>query len=162
MTSRERISRAQTSSHLQEADENEVGDIDIIRACGMVGAGMPLGASLWRLKFSGDTRELASVLDGLLTLTAMRFAGIDTLKTVQMVVKHWLDDVCKPCHGRGYEIVPGTPILSEVECGVCKGQGRVKLAEPDEAALWLIESISRMERGVAAAIMKKLNAELDF
>lgn len=163
MTVRERISSAQGSDNLGEVQMDELGDIDIIRACGMVGAKMPLAVSLWRLKYSGDSREFRSVLDGL-TLLMERHKwpeGTDSVGTVVAVVKHWLDDVCHACNGRGYELVIGAPVLSEKQCEVCAGEGRLKLPRTDEPAQWLAERISKMEREVAAAIMKKLAADID-
>jgi hypothetical protein len=165
-TTRERISSAQDSANLGESPIDELADIDIIRACGMVGAKFPLGVSLWRLKYSGDSREFRSSLDGLVLLFERRWPGntdaLDIVDTVVAVLKHWLDDVCHACHGRGYEMVPGAPVLSEKQCGVCNGEGRVKLPRTDEPAQWLLEQIARMEREVAGAIMRKLAADMEL
>ena len=49
MKIKERIGTAQSSSNLSESQITEIADIDVIRACGMVGVTMPLGLSLWRL-----------------------------------------------------------------------------------------------------------------
>lgn len=163
MKVRERISSAQGSDNLGEVQLDELGDIDIVRACGMVGAKFPLGVSLWRLKYSGDSREFRSALDGLAEMMEKRWAeGVDVTDVVVQVVKHWLDDVCHACNGRGYEMVPGAPVLSEKQCGVCGGEGRVKLPRTDEPAQWLQEQIARMEREVAGAIMRKLAADVEF
>lgn len=164
MKVKERISSAQTSKNLGEVNIEEVGDIDIVRACGMVGQAMPVGVALWRLKYSGDAREFGHVMEGLMELASKRpwAAQVDVQDTVYRVVKHWLDDVCHPCLGRGYETVQGTPMLSDVPCSVCGGTGRSKLPEADEAALWVQETIARMEREVAGAIMRKLATELDL
>lgn len=164
MKVRERISSAQTSKNLGEVNIEEVGDIDIIRACGMVGQAMPVGVALWRLKYSGDSREFGHVMEGLMALASKQAwkTPVDVQDTVYRVVRHWLDDVCHPCQGRGYETVQGTPMLSDVPCSACGGTGRSKLAQADEVAVWLQETIARMEREVAAAIMRKLATELDL
>jgi hypothetical protein len=162
-TTRERISSAQDSANLGESAIDELADIDIIRACGMVGAKFPLGVSLWRLKYSGDSREFRSSLDGLVQVFDRRWPGHpEGSDTVVTVVKHWLDDVCHACHGRGYETVPGAPVLSEKQCGVCNGEGRLKLPRTDEPAVWLAEQIAKMEREVAGAIMRKLAADMEL
>lgn len=163
MKTRERISSAQDSANLGEAPMDELADIDIIRACGMVGAKMPLGVSMWRLKYSGDSREFRTCLDGLVLLFERRWPEhADAVNTTVAVMKHWLDDVCHACHGRGYETVPGAPVLSEKQCGVCNGEGRLKLPRADEPAEWLQEQIARMEREVAGAIMRKLAADMEL
>ena len=162
-TSRERISSAQDSANLGESAIDELADIDIIRACGMVGAKFPLGVSLWRLQYSGDSREFRACLDGLVEMFGRRWPEhADGSDAVVEVVKHWLDDVCHTCNGRGYEMVPGAPVLSEKPCHVCGGEGRLKLPRSDEPALWLQEQIGRMEREVAGAIMRKLAADMEL
>lgn len=162
-TTRERISSAQDSANLGESAIDELADIDIIRACGMVGARFPLGVSLWRLKYSGDSREFRTVLDGLTLMFDRRWPDTpDAVDTVVQVVKHWLDDVCHACHGRGYETVPGAPVLSEKPCQVCNGEGRLRLPRTDEPAQWMQERIAKMEREVAGAIMRKLAADMEL
>lgn len=160
--SKERITRAQTSKNLSEVNLEEIGDIDIVRACGMVGQSMPVGVSLWRLKYAGDSREFSRVVGALAELLDGKGWGVDAAEETFRVVRHWLDDVCHACHGRGYETVPGTPMLSDVLCGECGGTGRSQLHEASEPARWLQETIARMEREVAAAIMRKLATDLDL
>ena len=62
---KERIVSAQTSSNLGESLVNDLGDIDVVRACGMAGQSNPLGLSIWRWRYAGDERELWKVADGL-------------------------------------------------------------------------------------------------
>ena len=159
----DRIGTAQYSKDLSETPAAEIADIDIIRACGMVGVSMPLGVSLWRLKVSGDAREFPHVIEGLVELLLRK--GInegESVRLVNRVLKHHLDDLCKLCSGRGYNLIPGTPVLSDNLCIGCGGQGRVRMINPDETAEWLLEQIARMEQEVAAAIMRKLSRDLDF
>jgi hypothetical protein len=155
MSLMEKISSAQVSSNLGEKPIHQMGDVDVVRACGMAGASNDLGLSLYRLKYSGDVKEFPKVLNGLLTMVRSRWFEVDGNKTVNEVLSHWLDDICHPCHGRGYAVVPGTPMLGDVPCGACNGTGRVKLVSSD-AALWLFEEVGRMEREIAVAIMHKI------
>ena len=163
MRIKERIGPAQYSKDLGEVPPGEIGDIDIIRACGMVGVSMPLGVSLWRLKVSGDTREYPSVIEGLVALLMRRGAvELEAVKLVNIVLRHYMNDLCQPCKGRGYELFVGAPVLSDRLCSVCAGQGRISLSETDDSAAWLLDQIARLEREVASAIMKKLARELEF
>lgn len=155
MSLMEKISSAQVSSNLGEKPIHQMGDVDVVRACGMAGASNDLGLSLYRLKYSGDVKEFPKVLNGLLTMVRSRWFEVDENKTVNEVLSHWLDDICHPCYGRGYAVVPGTPMLGDVPCGACNGTGRVKLVSSD-AALWLFEEVGRMEREIAVAIMHKI------
>ena len=92
---RERITTAQLSDDLGEADAGELGDVDIIRACGMVGAKNPLGLSVWRWRYGGDGREMFAVA------TAFIEQGYEPA-LVAKVMAHLADDVCRHCEGRGY------------------------------------------------------------
>lgn len=164
VTTKERITSAQSSKNLGEVNLEDVGDIDIVRACGMVGQTMPVGVALWRLKYAGDAREFGRVVQGLIEVMSKRAwkGEVNVPRVVNRVVRHWLNDVCHSCHGRGYETVPDTPVLSDIPCRACGGTGRSPLPEPDAPAEWLQDAIAAMEREVAAAIMKKLATELDF
>ena len=157
-----RISSAQVSHNLGEVGLEEIGDVDIVRACGMVAGKQPLGMSLWRLKYGGDHREMGPAVAGLVGMMVRRgWHGDEIPALVVAVLRHWLDDVCPSCLGRGYDVMPGSPMLSDQPCDACKGEGRLPLPVRDEPALWLVETIARLEREVAGAIMAKLNSEID-
>lgn len=153
MTSRERIGMAQYTDDLGEVGLDEVGDVDIIRACGMAGVGNPLGLSIWRWRYGGDQREMFAVARGL-----MDDGHEPTL--VAKVLSHLANDVCKHCHGRGYDVVPGTPLLSDTLCVHCQGTGRATIAGDQEREL--VEKIARLEREIAASIMRKLARQMEF
>lgn len=153
----ERISRAQGSRDLGEVSLGEVGDVDIVRAMGMVAQVHPLGVSLWRCRYAGDMRELPAVLTGLMNLAGRH--GKDP-EVVPRVVRHWLDDVCGQCDGRGYKAIDGTPMLSDDLCPACEGSGRAPLASATADALWVLEQIAAAERMTAAAIMRKVALDL--
>lgn len=153
MTSRERIGTAQYSDDLREVSTEEIGDVDIVRACGMAGQSNPLGLSVWRWRYGGDNREAPIVARGLIEL------GYETNLVVR-VMKHLAHDVCLHCQGRGYMLLPGAPVLSDEQCPHCQGTGKNPLAGEAERAL--LEVIARMEREIASAIMKKLSSQLDF
>ena len=155
MSLNEKIATSQVSSNLEEKPLHQTGDIDVIRACGMAGVSNELGLSLYRLKYSGDVKEFPKVVNGLLTMVRSRWFDVDGNKTVNDVLSHWFNDMCHPCHGRGYAVVPGTPMLGDVPCGACNGTGRVKLVSSD-AARWLLDEVGRMEREIAVAIMHRI------
>ena len=163
MTTKERMVRSQTSSNLAESANGEFGDIDIVRATGMVGQSNPIGVSLWRLKYAGDVAEFPKVVTSLAEMLAKRNVKYtDAMLLAFNAVKHYVDDVCKLCVGRGYDVIPGAPVLSDQICLHCRGAGKAPFVHTGDASEWLEVTISRMEREVAGAVMKKLAAELDF
>jgi hypothetical protein len=68
-------------------------------------------------------------------------------------------DVCPACFGRGYKVVPGTPMLSDEGCVECKGSGRREIQGEAEQAL--VDLIKRLEREIGAALMQKLSSRME-
>lgn len=166
MTARERIATAQISDNLGEVLQG-IGDIDIIRACGLVAANHPIGMSLWRLKYACAEREAAVAASSLVQLVLHRWplleGGADAARTlVESVLAYWMFDSCPACEGRGYLTVPGTPMLSDEQCGACHGQGRLPMAETSEPATWLLDQIARLERAAAGEIMRRLRQDMEL
>lgn len=153
MTSRERIGTAQFTDDLGERPVDELADVDIIRSCGMAGQANPLGLAIWRWRVGGDMREIFHVAKGLIELG-------HASEMVGKVLGHLANDVCLHCNGRGYEVMPGTPMLSDVLCVHCQGTGRRPLHGELENAIR--ETIARYEREFAAAVMKKLSRSMEF
>lgn len=153
MTSRERIGTAQYTDDLGEVGPEDVGDVDIIRACGMAGQSNPLGLSIWRWRYGGDHRELFHVAKGLIEM------GHESA-LVARVLGHLANDVCPHCAGRGYKLLPDAPVLSDEICVACQGTGKNPLA--GEAERGLAEVVARLEREIASAIMRKLARSMDL
>lgn len=153
MTTREQIGKAQHSRDLGEVQVDEIGDVDIIRACGMAAASNPLGLRVWRWRYNGDHRELPHIAE---VLIEQGYA----MGVVGRVLMHLSGDVCPACHGRGYKLVEGTPMLSDDICLSCHGVGRKPIEGEKEGEL--VEYLARLERDIAGAIMKKLAHEIEF
>jgi len=153
MTSKEKITSAQTSKNLQETPPEELGDIDIIRACGMAGQSNPLGLSIWRWRYAGDRAEMSKIAVGLVD------RGHDSF-VVFRVLSHLANDVCPACLGRGFAAMQNAPVLTDDLCVDCQGTGRKAIEGEKEKAL--IEVIMGLERDVAGRIMQKLARDLDL
>lgn len=150
MTSRKRIGTAQGSDDLSEAGPEGVADIDLIRACGAVNRHHALGLALWRWRYGGDERELPYIARGLL-------AQGYRLELIARVLAHLDSEACQSCEGRGYDAMPGTPLLSDEECGECKGTGKVPLE--GDAERGLLNRIAQLEQATADAVMQKLGRD---
>lgn len=105
------------------------GRVDVIAAAGMVGARHPLCLSVWRWIYGDDANERHAVLAGLLKWTsaqakARRWDKRRDLVVVVVTVADWhKHKACPACHGTRYEVIEGTPTLSDVPCRVCHGSG---------------------------------------
>ena len=144
---KERMTRAQESKNLGEVPANEIGDVDLIRAMGMAGVGNPLGTEVWRWLYNKDKQSMIRVAEALVEQG-------HAVVVVHRVLVHMDSDGCPACFGRGYKVVPGTPMLSDEVCVECRGGGRREIQGEAEQAL--VDVIKRLEREIGAALVQKL------
>lgn len=69
-----------------------------------------------KLKTLGDVREQ-------LRLRAEHRNMAEPLEKAMAALMWWLDSGCHACHGRRWEVIPGTPTLSDRACPVCRATG---------------------------------------
>lgn len=144
---KERITRAQESKNLGEVPVNKIGDVDLIRACGLASIANPLGMDVWRWLYNKDKQSMLKVAEALVEQG-------HAVVVVHRVLVHMDSDVCPACFGRGYKVVAGTPMLSDEACVECKGAGRREIQGEAEQAL--VDLIKRLEREIGAALVQKL------
>jgi len=72
----------------------------------------------------GNLKTLPRVV-GILSEWATMRALADPRGLAHAVVTFWLDSNCQACHGRGHEVIPGTPSLGK-RCKTCGGTGKRK------------------------------------
>ena len=156
----ERITHAQLSGNLSEAKTaDELADVDVIRALGMIAASNPLGSAIWRVKYA-QVESLLPYVVKQLTRIALEKGQAKTVEEVHQslnqILPHWLDDLCHQCFGRGYEVVPGTPMLSDKSCKACKGSGHVLVVVEGDLDLYLLGLLQKYETEVAIYVYRKL------
>ncbi len=153
MSALERVLTAEGSSDLGEAHEG-IGDVDWIRAAGIVARQFPTSIALWRLTERHDLREFRPVFNGLLATCIALGVESNPHHVVSTVLQWMLYPTCDACHGRGYELVGGTPHLSDRPCPVCEGSGKKpqRFGEHEHA---LYERVQK-ERAMAAAAIARL------
>lgn len=173
-TVEESYTSATNSSNLRcEADRRT--DVDVLIAAGCT-PGI-LGSALMRLHsewdgcakprsmtetdarlLMGNIKTLPRVLEILSEWAKLR--GMDEpIRLAQAVIAHWVDSTCHACHGRGHEVIPGTPSLGR-KCKACHGTGRRKEPKGEAGRLML----SLMEDCVVRArtsIKKRLRQSMD-
>lgn len=154
-TIEESYTSATQSSNLRcEADRRT--DVDVLIAAGCT-PGI-LGAALMRLHSEYDSsseKRPGSQTDAILLLGKLKslprvLEAIEAWATLRKlaepkrlahaVVAHWLDSTCRPCGGRGQEMIAGTPSLGR-RCKACHGSGKRKepMGEAGRKALNLME-----------------------
>lgn len=94
-----------------------------------------LGGLLWRLRLANDAAAFRPA--ALIIAKRMLRGPHDNPKVVERVAScalmEWLDDLCRPCRGRGYLAPKDTPVLTSV-CTVCNGSGRAHYSDAVRAA----------------------------
>lgn len=156
----ERVASSQLSDDLGESRNIEdIADVDVIRACGVVAHKYPIGLSVWRLKYSKDSREIKKVMRHLVEWVEDKKLVEDRKQAFEIIkrtIKHWFDPICDNCNGLGYLKVMGAPMLSDHPCSVCNGLGKLKLASEDKIGREILEYLDKLERVTASLIFTKL------
>lgn len=156
MSVREDLLSAQESSDLGEVTDG-LGDVDWLRASGMVARKYSTALAVWRLTEIGDRAMLRKAFDGLLAECVTLKLTVEPIHTVTHVLQWLLQRVCPACHGRKFELLPGAARhLSEKECGVCQGSGLRPKQGWGDAEHALHEHLMRQQGLAAAALKRKL------
>lgn len=71
----------------------------------------------------------------------------DPMEKAMAALMWWLDSSCHACHGRKWEVTPGTPKLSDRACPVCRASGQ----RPKPHAFETMAMLGYMDDCVSAA-----------
>lgn len=116
------MAHARTSADLGDVADGS-GDVDMLRAIGMVGRRHSVALDVCRLVDQGDRRAFRPAADGLLAV-AVRLGLRDPYRAVENVLAALLDPLCKVCGGLAYERIDGSNELSARMCKGCDGTGK--------------------------------------
>jgi hypothetical protein len=77
------------------------------------------------------------------------------------------DSVCAACHGRGRELIPGSPTLSDRECQHCRGTGKKRFEKQFHRdklryADWAQQQIDAAAPRAGQAAMKAIAPSLEL
>lgn len=102
------------------------GQHAIVVAMGLVSIKQPMADAVFGLKYGNDAKcydDALVCVRKIARTMAMRDwpdasnAEMDAM--AKLVLDYWLMDVCRACEGRGWEVAPGAPYLTDLRCGVC-------------------------------------------
>lgn len=154
----ERLMHAECSSDLGEAIDNELGDVDVLRAAGAAAQDKNLDTALalWRLMANRDYRQLPRVTYALLDRALHE--GMEKPDPAIINVMAWvMVPTCQVCMGRCKTLVYGVEnFLSDEDCKACNGSGQSDPGFTDnEKALrdWLLN----LQGLATGAIKRKLS-----
>ena len=160
----ERYSTALEAKNLKVDPLTSFAASDVLGAAGMAAQAHSDAMLLWSLLFQNKTSAKLKVVDMLadkLTRKMIRERWKGNPKTIAQEVLAWhLHGTCQPCGGRGYQLILGTPALSDRLCTHCGGSGKVKFPRGD-AYTWLVDEMSRMIASAGGRVMAKLKVQMD-
>ena len=167
----ERYASAVNSSNLASDERTVWSDSDVIGAAGLAAKHHELGIALMRLFSGGKVEPVIAVLSDMafkrartLQVTSSRTRATDLSKAVLSWYRH---GTCTACGGTGKELIPETPHLSDTDCKVCAGSGRLSFsnnfAEQDLAVSeWLRSEIDRSQAAAGRAAMSAIAPMLEL
>lgn len=152
----ERLAKAQGSRDLGEKGSAVLGDVDWVRAAGMVGQRHSLALAMWRAFSLGDSRALLEVYPGAVTEAVALGLASPEVVAEAVLVGMW-PRACSACKGRGRAVIPGSPYLAVEPCEACNGTGRLAPAWNAEEKR-LAARLAELRRGAAEALLACVRA----
>jgi len=122
----ERYSTATQSSNLrcETREDAPIGAVGVMIAAGW--SASRIGALLMRLHTKANRNELEQAYEQIAGQAARW--GIERPEAVAAsMLAWWLSHVCGTCRGVRFELIAGTPALSNRHCKSCKGSGETPI-----------------------------------
>lgn len=176
-TLEESYGRATTAGNLSQDSEHRAV-VDLLTAAGMVGWRNSLALALWRLQQRPDPHLVGETLLSLAKLLRkahardlLRWRGMNQAEAkhvAAITLAWWLSPTCEKCHGRGYQVIPGTPTLSDIPCPCCHGGRTIPLgvvlrarvpADHVDAGRWLHGQMTSLLAPLSRAMAYKLKLD---
>jgi hypothetical protein len=108
--------------------------LDKVGALGMVGISERLADAVFRLKYSNQHKSYEEALQGVYGLTRSldvrqrwRLRRWRLHSMARTVLDYWLADICRTCNGVKFQVVTGSPHLSDRACRTCHGTGKMPM-----------------------------------
>ena len=153
-----RIAHAEHSSDLSEHKD----DVQVLRAAGLAAISEWLGQLLTRYLHSHRDRDKSACVSGLAAVMRKKYGQLDERQcaiVASWAIDYWAYPACRPCKGRGYDVIPETPTLSDHPCAVCHGSGKRAWDPPPKvsrAAQWATREIDVALDRYASKTSRKL------
>jgi hypothetical protein len=166
-----KYSRSINSSNLKSDEHHFSADSLAVAAMVAMANGAELANLLFRVKYGLDATSHRALLEGWKVKVAKKAElrqwpkHITAKKVAELSLGYWLNDVCEPCGGKGFEVEPGTPMLSDVPCKCCKGTAKRPLvceANWRDYVLGMLEELDEMTRSAGGRAMKRLADDMNL
>jgi len=167
MLIQERYNSARASSSLKVVETTRYAPTDILIAAGLTAQECEVAMLVWDVEARGKHKskqdlinELARMLQRANELKKISFKG-DCHTIAKEVIAWRLYGTCQPCSGLGYQLILGTPVLSDVLCKHCHGTGKIALPR-GSGHTWLASLIDRLTAVAAGVMMRRLADDMNL
>lgn len=166
----DRYASAVHSHDLKSRAETTYSDTDVLGAAGLAAKRSPLAIALMRL-FAGDDRDVFTVVrimtDKVVGKTQGYMPRADAESMARAVLAWFRDGTCRACGGHGFQVIPQTRTLSDIECLACRGRGKIPFEREfsvvhRDLARWLLAEVEREQAIAGQEAMKKLAPRMDL
>lgn len=162
-----KYARAAESSNLKSDAYHH--DTDTLAAVAL--SDRQFGSLLFRVKYANDASSYKRLEEEFGWDVKKRAAlegwpqRVDESRVAKESLKHWLNDLCPVCNGKGVKKMEFVDILSDEPCNHCEGSGKKSVDCDRHIKKWVEEMVSALEGMViqaAGAAMDKLARDMDF
>lgn len=166
----ERYASAVHATSLTSDPATYMSNTDVLAAMGLAGKQYPLGAALARLLEGGGAGDAIDSLAEMIFRRArterVKLTSIGARDVATAVIAWHRHGTCQPCGGRGYLLMPGTPVNGE-QCPHCKGTGKLDFDSHFPQAVrrlaqWASDQIEYGISNAAIEAMRRITPLMDL
>lgn len=166
----ERYSSAVHATSLTSDPSTYMSNTDVLGAMGLAGKHYPLGVALARLLSGGGDSDAIDTLTSMIFRRArtyrVKLTYIGAQEMAKAVLTWHRHGTCQPCGGRGYLLMPGTPVNGE-QCPHCKGTGKINFDSNFPQAVrrlaqWASDQIEYGISNAAIEAMRRITPLMDL
>ena len=141
-TTEERISTSMVAGTL-ESRKDKMMPVDTLTGVGAAARKAdPAALNVLHLHLALDIDSLSALIAHAMDRAAIEagrlnldLSSSDRKNLARKAIKYWAAPICHRCHGRRYEQICGTPMLSSRPCKACDGSGRSHFPKSDHGKI---------------------------
>ena len=87
------------------------------------------------------------------------------MKVAEISLRYWLNDICEPCGGKGFELHASGQFLTDVACKSCHGSAKKPMVCDHRERDYVADMVSDLDAyafRAAGSAMKKLREQMEF
>lgn len=166
-TTEERISTSIVSGTL-ESRKDKMMPVDTLTGVGAAARKAdPAALNVIHLNLALDIDSLSALVAHAMDRVAieagrlkLELSASDRKSLARKAIKYWAAPICHRCHGRRYEQICGTPMLSSRPCKACDGSGHSHFPKSEHGKVIgaLVSWLHAVEGDIAYLVRQKMRS----